>query len=260
MESIKISEFIRLASNISLLVPLLIYISRIRYASRQIHIIGAIVIVSCLSDLIGYILFKQNESNVLVFNAYYLLLFFLLSWFYYEILFQKNQRKIVWIGVVVYLLSFILVTLFVQGLREYQTLMWVITAVIMITYSIGYFFYSLSTVDPNRYLNYSFIWINVGVMIYFCLNLFLFTIGDYVLTRLDPLTSALIWSTHNVNNIIKNVLFAIGIYFYQRKYISLDAFYDRKNFVNEHAGNSGRQKATQESFTDGSEKSNRPNY
>jgi hypothetical protein len=221
MESFKISEIIRLASNISLLVPLLIYISRIKYASRQLHIVGAIVIVSCLSDLIGYILFKRNESTTLVFNAYYLLLFLLLSWFYYEILFQNSQRKMVWVGMVVYLLSFILITLFVQGLDEYQTLMWLITAIIMISYSIGYFFYSLSTVDPNRYLNYSFIWINIGVMIYFCLNLFLFTIGDYVLTKLDPLTSALIWSTHNVNNIIKNIFFAIGIYFYHRKYLNL---------------------------------------
>jgi predicted membrane channel-forming protein YqfA (hemolysin III family) len=235
METDRISDFIRLASNISLLVPLLIYISRVKYASRQIHLIGAIVILSCLSDLIGYILFKRSESNVLVFNGYYFMLFFLLSWFYYEILFQHRQGKIVWVGIAVYLLSFILITLFFQGLDEYQTLMWVITAIMMITYSIGYFFYSLSTVDPNRYLNYSFIWINVGIMIYFGMNLFLFTIGDYVLTQLDPLTSALIWSSHNVNNIIKNILFAIGIYFYQKKYINPDAFNENeKNGVSEY--------------------------
>ena len=54
-------------------------------------------------------------------------------------------------------------------------------------------------------------------MIYFCLNLFLFLMGSYVLTKLDPETSALIWSSHNVNNIIKNILFAVGIYFYKKK-------------------------------------------
>ena len=123
----------------------------------------------------------------------------------------------VWIGLAVYLQSFILVTFFVQNFLEYQTLMWLITALIMIIYSIAYFFYSLSTIITSGFYGYSLIWINVGVMIYFCLNLFLFVMGNYVLTKLDPETSALIWSSHNINNIIKNILFAVGIYFYKKK-------------------------------------------
>ena len=88
---------------------------------------------------------------------------------------------------------------------------------IMIIYSISYFFYSISTITLSAYFGYSLIWINMGVMIYFCLNLFLFMMGNYVLTQLDPEIGALIWSSHNVNNIIKNILFAIGISFFKKK-------------------------------------------
>ena len=64
---------------------------------------------------------------------------------------------------------------------------------------------------------YTFTWINTGVLVYFCLNLFLFILGNYVLTKLDPPVSMMIWSFHNVNNILKNIFFAIGIYFFKRK-------------------------------------------
>jgi len=215
-----ISEIIRVASNISLLVPLTIYITRMKYASKQVHIIGVLIIASGLFDLAGFVLFSMHQSTVVLFNLYYFTLFFLLTWFYYEVLFVNTRRLMVWIGLAVYLQSFILVTVFVQNFFEYQTLMWLITAIIMITYSIAYFFYSLSIITTSGLFGYSLIWINVGVMIYFCLNLFLFVMGNHVLTKLDPTTSALIWSTHNVNNIIKNILFAIGMFFYKKKIAS----------------------------------------
>lgn len=217
MEAIKIPELIRVASNASLLIPLAMYLTRMKYASRQVHIIGILIIVSGLCDLVGLLLFRHHQSTVVLFNTYYALLFFLLTWFYYEVLFINTRRIMIWIGLAVYLQSFILITVFVQNFLQYQTLMWVITAIIMITYSIAYFFYSLSTITTSGFFGYSLIWINIGVMIYFCLNLFLFVMGNYVLTKLDAETGALIWSSHNINNIVKNVLFAMGIYFYKRK-------------------------------------------
>lgn len=217
MESVKISEIIRLASNFSVLVPLVFYLTKVRYASRQVHIIGVLIIVAGLSDLIGFILFNRHESTAVVFNTYYALLFLLLSWFYYEALAVKTIRIMIWIGLAVYFLSFALVSMYVQSFYEYQSLMWLITAVFLIIYSIAYFFFSLSSIVNSDSLGYSLIWINVGIMIYFCLNLFLFVMGNYVLTQLDPEMSALIWSSHNVNNVLKNVLFALGILAFRKK-------------------------------------------
>jgi hypothetical protein len=217
MKSVSTSEIIRLASNISVLLPLLIYLTKIRYASKRVHIIGALIIVSALSDLAGWALFQKQESTAILFNAYYAMTFFLLSWFYYEILFIKSRRVVVFIGLAVYLQSMLLVTIYVQGIFEYQTLMWIITGLIMIVYSLAYFFYSISILPNTNTLYYTPVWINTGVMIYFILNLFLFILSNYVLTTLDSQMSLLIWSFHNVNNILRNILFGIGIYFYKKK-------------------------------------------
>ena len=221
MESVKIEEVIRLASNVSMLVPLVLYFSRMKHASREVHIIGALIVVSGVCDLAGMVLFSMHRSTIILFNAYYFVLFFLLTWFYYQVLFANTNKRMVWAGVFVYLLSFILITTFVQNFFEYQTLMWLVTAIILIIYSIAYFFYSLSIITSTGSFGYGFIWINIGVMIYFCLNLFLFVMGNHVLTQLDAGTSALIWSSHNINNIIKNLLFAIGIYFYNKRIPSM---------------------------------------
>ena len=217
MEPDSIPEIIRIASNASLILPLTMYLIKMRRASRQVHIIGTLIIVSGVCDLIGLVLLSRSQSTVVLFNVYYAVLFFLLTWFYYEILFVNRRRMMIWIGLAVYLQSFILVTAFVQSFFQYQTIMWLITAVIMTVYSIAYFFYSISSITTSGQLGYSLVWINIGVMIYFCLNLFLFIMGNYVLTKLDPETSAMIWSSHNVNNIIKNILFAVGIYFFRKK-------------------------------------------
>lgn len=221
MEQGIISDIIRVASNISLLFPLIMYLSRARYASREVHIIGALIVVSGLCDLVGFVLFSRSQSTVVLFNSYYALMFFLLTWFYYEVLFANTRKLMFWVGLLIYLQSFVLVTSFVQTFFQYQTVMWVITAIIMIVYSIAYFFYSVSAITTTGYLGSSLIWINVGVMIYFCLSLFLFVMGNYVLTKLDPETSAMIWSSHNVNNIIKNILFGIGIHFYRRQVVDM---------------------------------------
>lgn len=212
-----IPVIISMASAISIVMPLAMYLLRMKNAAKRIHIVGAIIIGSAVCDLISIFLVKDQSSTVILFNTYYALLFFLLTWFYYEVLFSNTRRVIVWIGLAIYLQSFLLITIYVQSFFEYQTLMWVITAIIMIIYSISYFFYSFSTISASHIFTYSFIWINIGVMIYFCLNLFLFIIGNHVLTKMEPHISSLIWSSHNVNNIIKNILFAIGIYFYKKK-------------------------------------------
>jgi hypothetical protein len=213
-----ITEIIRLTSIISVGFPLLVYLSKLRYASRPLHLVGVLMIVSALSDFSAYILSSRGKSTVLVFNVYYVLLFLILAWFYYEILLTPKRRTPIITSLFIYAISFVLITFYVQPFIAYQTLMWTITGVMMIIFSIAYFLYLFS--GPITMRNYELLWINSGVLLYFSLNLFLFVIGSHILTKLDPEISLLIWSFHNVNNIMKNVLFGFGIYAFSREGIT----------------------------------------
>jgi hypothetical protein len=208
-------EIIRLASILSVAVPLVIYLMKIRNVSKPVHLIGILTIASAIADLSVAFFFAKGQSTVIIFNIYSILLFLLLSWFYYEIFLTKKGQRTVLGGVAVYIISFILLTTTAhQSFFQYQTFLWTIAGMIMIIFSISYFLYLFSA--PVTLSNFELLWINSGVLLYFSLNLFLFVMSGYVLTRLDPEISLLIWSFHNVNNIMKNVLLAFGIYAFNR--------------------------------------------
>jgi len=179
-----------------------------------VHFIGVLVFVSAICDIAAYVLYAKGESTVVLFNCYYILVFILLGWFYYEVLPPEKRNRTTLAGLTIYGISFILVTLYIQPFDQYQTFMWTITGMIMIFFSISYFINLFSA--RSNMANYELLWINSGVLLYFSLNLFLFIMSSYILTKIDPELSILVWSFHNVNNIMKNILFACGIYAFSR--------------------------------------------
>ena len=206
-----IPEIIAHASGLSVLIPLAVYLRRFRQQGRPGHIIGVLLFVAGVSDLLGFIMFRMQVSTAVVFNIYYSLMFLVLCRFYYEILFRHKFKIAIILGVAVYILCFALITFYVQDFMDYQNLVWITAGIIMILYSITYFINSLSTIPNVELFDNSTTWINTGVLFYFSFSLFLFSMGDYLFNKQDPQVTLLLWSTHNVNNIIKNVLFAIGL-------------------------------------------------
>ena len=206
-----IPEIIAHSSGLSVLIPLCIYFIRFKSLNRPGHVIGMLLVISAMCDLAGFILFKTQRSTAIVFNIYYTLMFLVLCRFYYEIIFRNKLRMALVAGIAVYVLSFVMITFYVQNFFYYQNLIWIIGGIIMILYSIAYFVNSLSSIPGAQFFDNSTTWINTGVLFYFSFSLFLFSMGDYLFNRQDPQVTLLLWSTHNINNIIKNCLFAIGL-------------------------------------------------
>ena len=211
MRSLLVGEIIAHASSLSVVIPLLYYISKIKKVSLPVHIIGSLLVIAALSDVAGYILFKSGQSTAVVFNVYYTLLFVLLCWFYYSIFFKHKHTFAVGLGIAIYFVSFLLITFFIQDFFYYQNLIWMIAGIILIVYSIAYFINSLSSIPSIHLFESSLTWFNSGVLFYFSFSIFLFSMGDYLFSKQDPQVTLLLWSTHNINNIIKNILFTIGM-------------------------------------------------
>lgn len=209
MRSESFSEVIRFASVFSVAFPLLAYLVKFRNASRPIHIIGMLAIISAASDTLALVFFSQNTSTVLLFNSYYVISFALLALFYLSVMQEKTGKTTVMIGIVIYLVAFVLLSVSYQPFTEYQTFVWTLTGMIVLVLSVYYFLYIFGMRTPMN--NNALLWINSGILYYFSLNLFLFVMSSYVLTKLEPQISLLIWSFHNINNILKNVLIGFGI-------------------------------------------------
>jgi hypothetical protein len=218
MTSLSVGEIVAHASSLSVVIPLVLYFTKIGRADRPAHIIGVLLIVAATCDITGYLLFKSGQSTAVVFNVYYTLLFFLLCGFYYEIFFKKFKKQIaITVGILAYSVSFILITFYVQEFFYYQNLIWMIAGIILIIYSIAYFLNSLASIPSIHLFDSSLTWFNSGVLFYFSFSIFLFGMGSFLFSKQDPQVTLLLWSTHNINNIIKNILFTIGLTLIERK-------------------------------------------
>jgi hypothetical protein len=203
------SEIIMYASIFSVAFPLVFYLFRIKDLNRSGHKMGAILVVSAICDGVAYSLSKASISPVLVINSYFLIFFVLLAWFYSDVLQNSHGKRTVQWGFGIYAVAYIVITLFFQPFTEYQTFMWTMSGVICIIFSVSYFMSVFSTLRPMN--DFGLLWINSGILFYFSFNLFLFVMSSYVLTHLEEELTLIIWSFHNVNNIIKNILIGLGI-------------------------------------------------
>lgn len=214
---ISITEIIRIASNFSILIPFIFYVIKIKYSSKAIHAIGSLVILSGIADLIGAIFFSQHRSTAIVSNIFIILQFSLLSWIFLELILIRKLKTIVFIGIAIYIVSLITVTTSYQGFLQNQTLMWTISGVIIIVFSAIFCLYLLSGLPTFNILAYPPAWINAGIFFYFTFSLYLFVISDFLFFKVEKEVAVLIWSFHNMNNIIKNILFAIGLSLIQKR-------------------------------------------
>jgi hypothetical protein len=205
------------ASYYSPLLPILIYLLRFnKVRGNPFHIIGSLVIISGLSDLVGYILLNNNLGNAIVYNIYTLFEFILLSFYFYSTLFNRNYKYALLIALLNFIIAFAIFQFFAQDLFVNQNLIWFTTSVLFLVY--GLFHLKQLLNDKSGIIGQTGIyWISVGVILYTSLSLVPFAFTDAMLTSLPSEISRFIWSFAQLGNICRNILFAFGIYYSTRE-------------------------------------------
>lgn len=209
MSSQAIAGLIKYASIFSVAFPLILYLIRAKGLSRHAHMIGAMIVVSAISDGIGYFVARAGISTAVLFNTYFVISFLLLCWFYYSVSQTATARNLTKWGLGIFIVTYIFIAWFVQPFTQFQTLMWTTGGAIGIIFSISYFISVFSAARPMN--DFGLLWINSGILFYFSFNLFLFLMSSYVYTHFEPEVGIIFWSFHNVNNVVKNILIGLGL-------------------------------------------------
>jgi len=84
---------------------------------------------------------------------------------------------------------------------------------ILIGYSIKYYFQLLDDLPTVNIFRFSPFWFNTAVFYYFGATFLIFISSNYVMQTQSNNFGRIFWSFHNLNCIIKNIVFAIAIYF-----------------------------------------------
>ncbi len=198
-------------SYFSIVVPFLFLFRRKHVLrSRQFQIVTVLLIVSVIADVIGYILIKNEISNLVINNLYFLASFVILSLLYARLLTGGRTAIYIFIGLTVCFSAWDSLTQ--QSITGVQSYVITLCSVLAFGYSLIYFDHLLHTSPASDLTKFPFFWINSAIMYYYGMNLFIFIFSTYIFENLKDNEILVVWIFHNVNNIIKNILLAIGIY------------------------------------------------
>lgn len=214
---ISATELIRFASNLSVLIPLMVYLTKIKVAPKQNHIIALLLLVLGLFDLAGFLFGLQHLSTALLFNVGQMAQFAIISWYYFEVVFKKEKVEVLMGGSMAYIVSFVLVNLFFEDIFHYQSIYWAIGSLLITLYGLLNLKIIKETLPVWSPDVRSEMWFSASIVVYFSMTFVLYILGEYILAELDRNEAMTIWCVHNAHNILKNIMFAVGMYYTGRK-------------------------------------------
>jgi hypothetical protein len=216
-------DILRYASNLSPVFPIILLLTIKKKRTKIINIFIGLILVSFLSDIIGFILVSNRINNAAVSNTYYVIQFFLLMYFYSL---QIKNKKLIYVTIIIFISFFILNTIMLQPFNHYQGWLRLAGGIICIVYAVGFFRQIMRAdkteghwmdnppIDP--FYHYPF-WINAGIFYYFAFNLFLFAMDNFVYSHMPNDVLKTFLGFHNFNNIMKNLLFGIAVIVFKQK-------------------------------------------
>lgn len=218
----EIIQYIRLFSTLSVAIPGVLYIINLGRLRIHHHIIGGLLVALAAADSIAYLGIYPIQS---VANVYSIIQFILITTFYYFIVYKKRSALIMFLSIGVYL-STLIFELIENSFGENYTALWSVGSLMIALYGITYIF-TIPTMTVERYFDrnlLSNVILAASSFSYAVVSFLIFALADVIFERHDADTIDAFWSLHNIFNIMKNIGFALGFYYVNKReiYITLE--------------------------------------
>ena len=198
-------------SAISGIIPVLAALYNYRQLDKVLKIASLYFLASLLSDLLLQVT-KRIEAlhmanNWPLIHIYIVVSILLLAAMYYYAFFNPLIKKIIVI-ITSFVLAVVLVNIiFIEGLWDYPSISNTTLCVMVICFSLAYFYQLLTRQEFVHIEKQGLFWINAGMLFYFSTNIFLFMLFKRILlAHLEDY-----YMINNVTNIISNILFTVGL-------------------------------------------------
>lgn len=198
-------------SGLSILLPISAGVIKFKTLDNPSRVLLFYACISATTEVLSFLYSDNEKVYFTIQNSFVFLEFLLLSIVFYLELSSKVWRSIVLVSLVLY---FIYSSAFYLNAKTFfvsENLLSIIESVLLICFSV-YFFYKIQ-VDLNvpKLKNYSFFWLNIGIMLYFSSSFILFLFNDF-LTTCSKSDFEELWSLHLLANVTFNTLIAVGIW------------------------------------------------
>jgi len=196
-------------SIVSGIFPVLAALYNYKNLDKVLKIATIYFIASIMSDLAQQVMkMMGRDSNWVVIHIYIAVSIALLGAMYFYAFFNQLVKQVVLTLTLVSLAIVLVNILFFNGLDDYPTISNTVLSVLLICFSLAYFYQLLTRQEFVHIEKQGLFWINAGMLFYFSTNIFLFMLFKRILSEhlLDY------YMINNVTNIVSNVLFTVGLF------------------------------------------------
>jgi hypothetical protein len=200
--------YILYTSIISGFLPVIAALYNYSNLDKTLKIVAAFLLISVLFDsgfeIASYYHVTNNFPAIHLFIVISLVFF---AAIYYNAFFNPLLKKATLILSILAVIILILNMVFNEGVWEYPSMSNTVLSVLLIFFSLVYFYQLLTRQEFIHIENQGLFWINAGVLFYFSVNIFLFMLFRRIINSHQEDY----YMIHNVTNIIANVLFTVGL-------------------------------------------------
>ncbi len=203
-----VAYILLISSTVSGVLPVIAALYNYRHLDKALKIAAGYFVLSVLSDLVLEVSKRMGMVNNLpVIHIYIALSILFFAAIYYYAFFKPAAKKATIVMAVLALLVVIFNMIFMEGIWDYPSLSNTVLSLLLICFSLAYFYQLLNRQEFIHIEKQGLFWINAGVLFYFSITIFLFMLFK----RMIIAHQEGYYMINNITNIIANVLYSVGL-------------------------------------------------
>ncbi len=203
--------YIGIASSSVCLIPFIIILINFKTINKHLIPLLWLLIINIVVEIVNVIFAQLGLNNQYIFHYFTVAEFTLISLFYS--LFFSNYFS-TWLIKILIPVFFILAYIDsrINGLNTVNNFSASVESIILIFYSLFFFYYVLNNLIFENLLSTPVFWLNTAILFYFSGNLILFVFSNHM-ERIDSIKYGILWSViHTFFNVIYNVFLSLGFW------------------------------------------------
>lgn len=189
-------KFLLYTSPLVFIYPLIVCcVSFLRQAS-VFRVICLFVIVAFTVEVLSTILWYNQKNNLFLLHIYTPIELLIISIFYYNIFKRYVKKWIIPLLCCLFIICSIFDSLFIHGISNFNIYARSIESIIIISYSLFFFYKKLGESNIKSTLSFPLDLINSAFLIYFSISFFLFLFSNYI--NDETLATYIAWGIHAI--------------------------------------------------------------
>ncbi len=176
-----------------LLLNLLIWSARYKHFSPTLRLLGWILLITALFEAYASYLLFNRIRNLHLYHLLTPLQYILYTFLFYRILEGRFQKRLVLLSIPLYIIASAIITLYFQGLSEYNSYALSIKNVLLSCWVLFFFRDIFTSLKVVRLTGDAMFWVSTGLLFYSLGSFFVDGLMHYILGQSFEMANALFY-------------------------------------------------------------------